>query len=66
MPQTKTGKTSPTELRQMRLAAELRSNLRRRKQQARSRAERASKTDAGGTDGPSAPGKAGERKGENA
>jgi hypothetical protein len=48
---TKTDKTSPAERRRARLAAELRSNLRKRKQQARSRAKRAGEANAANAEG---------------
>src|SRR5262245_4964627 len=62
---TKTDKTSPAEQRRARLAAELRSNLRKRKQQARSRAERAGEANAEGSDRRSAPREPDGREGEN-
>jgi hypothetical protein len=52
---TKTDKTSLAQRRKARLAAELRSNLRKRRQQVRRRAQRADAADAAGTDSASAP-----------
>jgi len=62
---TKTNKKLPAQQRQARLAAELRSNLRKRKQQARSRAQREAVADVvHGSDEPSVSKGPGEREGE--
>jgi len=62
---TKTNKKLPAQQRQARLAAELRSNLRKRKQQARSRAQREDAADpAPGRDKASAPKAPDEREGD--
>jgi hypothetical protein len=59
---TKADRKSPAERRQERLAAELRSNLRKRKQQARGRAARADAA-AGSDDGRGVPEEPGRREG---
>jgi len=62
---TKTDKKLPAQRREARLAAELRSNLRKRKQQARSRAQRADAADLGQErDKAGASQRPGEREGE--